>query len=78
MKAKIYDKLDNAEEHANDNDDMSDENAENIGARNAIKEKEMEIDAANDVTKVNDEENEKTSKMIPKKYILMKVMRKPK
>ena len=38
---------------------MSDENAENTVARNAIKEKEMEIDAANDVTKMNDEENDK-------------------
>ena len=78
FKSKIDDKLDNVEEHADENDNMSDENAENTGARNAIEEKEMEIDGAYDVTKVNDEENEKTSKMIPKKYILMKVMRKPK
>ena len=47
FKAEIDDKLDNTEEHGDDNDDMSDKNAENTVARNAIKEKEIEIDAAN-------------------------------
>ena len=44
FKAEIDDKLDNTEEH---DDDISHENAENTVARNAIKEKEIEIDAAN-------------------------------
>ena len=57
FKAEIDDKLDNTEEHDNDNDDMSDENTV---ARNSMKEKEIEIDAANDVTERNDEENDKT------------------
>ena len=37
FKAKVDDKLDNAEEHANDNDDMSDENAENIKRKKRCK-----------------------------------------
>ena len=37
FKSKIDDKLDNAEEHANDNDDMSDENAENIKRKKRCK-----------------------------------------
>ena len=59
FKAEIDDKLDNTEEHDDYNEDISDEYAENTDARNANKEQEIEIDNANGVTKVNDEENEK-------------------
>ena len=41
FKEEIDDKLDITEEHDNDNDDMSDENAENTVARNTMKEKEI-------------------------------------